>query len=73
MFPPTYKFAAGTEEYEWKRKPAWTDRVLTFTRLQDRCSQFEYCSYGNLRSSDHRPVAAMYICQVSLPCLFCSV
>ncbi len=27
-FAPTFKFAVGTDRYDLKRTPAWTDRVL---------------------------------------------
>lgn len=27
-FPPTFKYKVGTSEYDDKRKPAWTDRIL---------------------------------------------
>ena len=27
-FPPTYKYKIGTSEYDIKRTPAWTDRIL---------------------------------------------
>ncbi|KAJ1733165.1 hypothetical protein LPJ72_003010 [Coemansia sp. Benny D160-2] len=64
-FAPTYKYVLGTSEYDAKRRPAWCDRVLWWTRpgFQDdndgggvTCS--EYTAVGALAISDHKPVRA---------------
>ncbi|EEY59786.1 inositol polyphosphate 5-phosphatase, putative [Phytophthora infestans T30-4] len=68
-FPPTYKFQAGTSEYEKRpekklRAPAWCDRVLwrakTPTDVKLRC----YSSVPVLDLSDHKPVHALFDIQV---------
>ncbi|KAJ1727258.1 hypothetical protein LPJ61_004672 [Coemansia biformis] len=61
VFQPTYKFAVGTSDYDERRRPAWCDRVLWWTRpgCEDgvRCSS--YTSVASVCMSDHKPVRAM--------------
>lgn len=62
---PTYKFDIGTDNYdssEKQRIPAWTDRIL---RKGPNLRQLAYNS-APLKFSDHRPVYAVFDCQVSL-------
>ncbi|CAE8582187.1 unnamed protein product, partial [Polarella glacialis] len=76
-FPPTYKYIVGTDQLSDKRCPAWCDRVLyrsqpmivpgapqpTFRKVD----LMEYDSFGSLkRTSDHRPVAALFGLEVGL-------
>lgn len=64
-FMPTYKFDIGTDSYDSSEKariPAWTDRIL---RKGPNLRQLAYNS-APLRFSDHRPVYALFECQVSL-------
>ncbi|OWZ13685.1 Multiple inositol polyphosphate phosphatase [Phytophthora megakarya] len=68
-FPPTYKYQAGTSEYEKRpekklRAPAWCDRVLWRAKnpsdVKIRC----YNSVPSLDVSDHKPVHASFDVQV---------
>jgi hypothetical protein len=66
-FRPTYKFDHNSDEYDTskkKRLPAWTDRILYVDR---GVSCIAYDSDFSLRSSDHRPVFATFVCQVDIP------
>jgi len=64
-FPPTYKFDAAADGaldvYDTspkRRVPSYTDRVLVASRDADAARIVDYGSVADLRSSDHRPVAA---------------
>ena len=64
-FNPTYKFDIGTDTYDTSEKqriPAWCDRVL---RKGDNLRQINY-NAAPLLFSDHRPVYATFLCEVSL-------
>jgi len=64
-FLPTYKFDLGTDEYDTSEKariPAWTDRIL---RKGASLRQLAYNS-APLKFSDHRPVYAVFQCNVSI-------
>jgi endonuclease/exonuclease/phosphatase family metal-dependent hydrolase len=64
-FSPTYKFDNGTDNYDTSDKsrvPAWTDRVL---RKGDNIRQINY-NIAPLRFSDHRPVYATFLCEISV-------
>lgn len=64
-FMPTYKFDIGTDNYDSSEKariPAWTDRIL---RKGPNLRQLAY-NCAPLRFSDHRPVYALFDCQVSI-------
>ncbi|OHW95657.1 domain and endonuclease exonuclease phosphatase [Colletotrichum incanum] len=64
-FLPTYKFDLGTDEYDTSEKariPAWTDRIL---RKGANLRQLAYNS-APLKFSDHRPVYAVFQCNVSI-------
>ncbi|KAF3769058.1 hypothetical protein M406DRAFT_249144, partial [Cryphonectria parasitica EP155] len=64
-FMPTYKFDIGTDNYdssEKQRIPAWTDRIL---RKGPNLRQLAY-NCAPLKFSDHRPVYALFECQVSI-------
>ena len=59
-FDPTYKFNAGTSDYDTsakRRVPAWTDRVL-FTSVHTTLQVDTYGSHHTMISSDHKPVYA---------------
>ncbi|KAF4555326.1 SacI-like domain-containing protein 2 [Elsinoe fawcettii] len=65
MFPPTYKFNNGTDEYDTSEKariPAWCDRILS---KGDNLRQLDYDD-APLRFSDHRPVYATFQCIISV-------
>jgi hypothetical protein len=64
-FLPTYKFDVGTDNYDTSEKnriPAWTDRIL---RKGNNLWQTAYDS-APLRFSDHRPVYAMFECEIQI-------
>ncbi|RLN14207.1 hypothetical protein BBJ28_00004768 [Nothophytophthora sp. Chile5] len=68
-FPPTYKFQAGTSEYEKRpekklRAPAWCDRVLWKAKTPAHVSLQAYSSVPALDLSDHKPVHAFFDVQV---------
>ena len=60
-FMPTYKYKNGTHDYDHKRAPAWTDRIL-WKSSKDRSQRIKCLSYGRheLLASDHRPVTAVF-------------
>ncbi|XP_025409047.1 inositol polyphosphate 5-phosphatase K-like isoform X1 [Sipha flava] len=60
MFPPTYRYIFGSSNYDLKRRPAWTDRILykTIDSSHEK-SELEVLSYNyinTIKLSDHRPV-----------------
>ncbi|PGH18755.1 hypothetical protein AJ79_00168 [Helicocarpus griseus UAMH5409] len=64
-FPPTYKYNNGTDEYDTSEKariPAWCDRVLWKGTI---LRQLAY-NAAPLRFSDHRPVYAIFDCDISV-------
>jgi len=61
-FNPTYKYDKNTSKYDSSsklRKPAWTDRILTFSKPEDLRPQ-KYFAAEQIRLSDHRPVFGIY-------------
>lgn len=68
-FPPTYKFQAGTSEYEKRpekklRAPAWCDRVLWKAKNPSDIKLCSYTSIPALDLSDHKPVQGIFDIQV---------
>lgn len=66
-FWPTYKFKLGTNNYNFKRKPAFTDRILYKTSTGDRrfnneknTQVDEYKRHMDYFASDHKPVSASF-------------
>lgn len=64
-FPPTFKFHEGTSEYNLKRRPAWTDRILYAVQPSNRqpnmplaIEQKSYKSHPGYNISDHKPVTS---------------
>ena len=55
-FAPTFKFVPGTHEYNTKRRPAWTDRVLYLPSSD--LAPLSYQSLPQYTISDHKPVVA---------------
>ncbi|KAF2070555.1 hypothetical protein CYY_008130 [Polysphondylium violaceum] len=68
-FAPTYKYDAGTDEYdssEKKRTPAWCDRVLWKTaKTAENVGILSYRRH-ELMTSDHRPVSASFIIKIKI-------
>lgn len=65
LFAPTYRYDVGTDNYDTSEKmriPAWTDRILY------RGSQLDLAVYSrsDLKSSDHRPVFAIFRSEVRI-------
>ncbi|KAG7389143.1 inositol polyphosphate 5-phosphatase [Phytophthora boehmeriae] len=64
LFRPTYKFDKRSDVYDSSPKqriPSWTDRVLYLSN--DKMHDVELLSYrsqANFRTSDHRPVCAVF-------------
>lgn len=55
----------------WRRKPAWTDRILYMHSPACRVNQLSYASHPQIMMSDHRPVSADFSVDVSvsqIPC-----
>ena len=65
-FLPTYKYDAGTDDYdtsEKQRAPAWCDRIL-WNCKRGSCKQEHYARH-ELTASDHRPVSAKFNLEVT--------
>ncbi|KAK5576317.1 hypothetical protein RB653_007458 [Dictyostelium firmibasis] len=68
-FAPTYKYDAGTEEYdssEKKRTPAWCDRILWKTHKKAENVGILSYKRAELISSDHRPVSASFVIKIKV-------
>ncbi|KIK93453.1 hypothetical protein PAXRUDRAFT_145071 [Paxillus rubicundulus Ve08.2h10] len=64
LFPPTYKYDVGTDNYDSSEKmriPAWTDRILFRGNLD-----LSVYARSELRGSDHRPVFALFRTEVRI-------
>ncbi|CAH2096379.1 unnamed protein product [Euphydryas editha] len=65
-FPPTYKFNIGTDDYDLKRKPSWTDRILykvianNYENITLRADLISYNHMPHYIVSDHKPVVAQF-------------
>ncbi|XP_078475196.1 uncharacterized protein LOC144736522 [Lampetra planeri] len=63
LFPPTYKYDVGADTFDSsakKRVPSYTDRVLCRARVPGEVNSLLYTSCRSIRTSDHRPVFALY-------------
>lgn len=63
-FWPTYKYQAGTDNYDRRpekkiRPPAWCDRVLWRSVVAESCRLHSY-RRSELTPSDHKPVSASF-------------
>ena len=54
-FPPTYKYKNGGSQLNWKRTPAWCDRIL----YRGNCAISRYECVSETTCSDHKPVMAV--------------
>lgn len=65
-FPPTFKFEVGSSDYDHKRKPAWTDRILykvganNYENVTLKADQNSYICHPEYMLSDHRPVSSEF-------------
>jgi hypothetical protein len=72
-FPPTYKFETGLDNYDQKRRPGWTDRILyqvnanAYDNVKLKVEGQNYKSHMTYRASDHRPVTASFVIRVFRP------
>ncbi|XP_014222858.1 inositol polyphosphate 5-phosphatase K-like isoform X1 [Trichogramma pretiosum] len=65
-FPPTYKFEFGSQDFDLKRRPSWTDRILFKNNLNQNdetkiiSKQLNYQSHQSYVQSDHKPVSSEF-------------
>ncbi|KAG1658758.1 hypothetical protein FOA52_001300 [Chlamydomonas sp. UWO 241] len=60
-FPPTFKHVMNSDEYNPKRVPSWTDRVLFMCNAHPGYCTLRptyYTCVHEMKESDHRPVVA---------------
>ncbi|XP_038862457.1 phosphatidylinositol polyphosphate 5-phosphatase type IV-like [Salvelinus namaycush] len=63
QFFPTYKYDVGCDMYDTtskQRTPSYTDRILFRNRQVDDIKVIKYTSCSTIKTSDHRPVIAMF-------------
>ncbi|NXL84042.1 INP5E phosphatase, partial [Alectura lathami] len=62
-FRPSYKFDIGKDSYDTtskQRTPSYTDRVVYRSRYKDDIHTVKYSSCPVIKTSDHRPVFALF-------------
>ncbi|OXU29280.1 hypothetical protein TSAR_009446 [Trichomalopsis sarcophagae] len=65
-FPPTYKYEFASQEFDFKRRPSWTDRILykvnkdVYEDVSLKAVQYSYKSHPSYVQSDHKPVSAEF-------------
>ena len=59
-FMPTYKYKENKDEFDYKRIPGWTDRILFRSKKFYDIMLCEYNSIQNIFLSDHKPVYAVF-------------
>ncbi|KAK2586242.1 hypothetical protein KPH14_001499 [Odynerus spinipes] len=65
-FPPTYKYEFASQEFDLKRRPSWTDRILytinvdVYNDVTLSAVQLNYKSHSNYVQSDHKPVTGEF-------------
>ncbi|XP_035785314.1 phosphatidylinositol 4,5-bisphosphate 5-phosphatase A-like isoform X6 [Anopheles albimanus] len=70
QFPPTFKFEHGSNEYDMKRRPAWTDRILyavnenNYRNVRLTVEQTSYKSHPSYNISDHKPVTSEFTLKI---------
>lgn len=65
-FAPTFKFNTGGDTYVLHdtRIPSYTDRILYKCKHKNALKLEAYDSNNLLKSSDHRPVFAQFVCDI---------
>ncbi|XP_063973366.1 inositol polyphosphate 5-phosphatase K-like [Diachasmimorpha longicaudata] len=69
-FPPTYKFEFSSQEYDLKRRPSWTDRILykvnadVYEDVKLEAVKSNYRSHPSYVGSDHKPVSAEFTIKI---------
>lgn len=66
-FPPTYKYEFDSQEFDLKRRPSWTDRILykvnaidMYDDIELNAVQHTYKSHPTYSISDHKPVTGEF-------------
>ncbi|XP_076232836.1 inositol polyphosphate 5-phosphatase K isoform X2 [Calliopsis andreniformis] len=65
-FPPTYKYEFASQEFDLKRRPSWTDRILykvnadVYDDVKLNAVQLNYKSHSDYIQSDHKPVTGEF-------------
>ncbi|CAK9799917.1 Inositol polyphosphate 5-phosphatase K [Anthophora quadrimaculata] len=65
-FPPTYKYEFQSQEFDLKRRPSWTDRILykvnadVYDDVKLNAIQRNYKSHSSYIQSDHKPVTGEF-------------
>ncbi|XP_029660833.1 inositol polyphosphate 5-phosphatase K-like [Formica exsecta] len=66
-FPPTYKYEFESQEFDLKRRPSWTDRILykinaidIYNDVELKAEQHTYKSHPSYSVSDHKPVTGEF-------------
>lgn len=65
-FPPTYKYFLGTDNYDLKRRPGYTDRIVykvipdAYENTTLSIRKKAYKAHQKYRQSDHKPVTGHY-------------
>ncbi|XP_015597321.1 inositol polyphosphate 5-phosphatase K isoform X2 [Cephus cinctus] len=65
-FPPTYKYEFASQEFDLKRRPSWTDRILykvnsdVYEDVKLKINQINYKSHPCYVQSDHKPVTGEF-------------
>lgn len=63
-FAPTYKYDTFSDDYDTSEKcrsPAWTDRILWKDTTRRKAVQLIRYGRAELKTSDHRPVSAVFL------------
>ena len=74
-FPPSYKYRIGGSEYDTRRAPAWTDRILyranvaNYDNYELRVRQHSYTALQEFTQSDHKPVISNFTVTVFSPAI----
>lgn len=57
-FPPTYRLIKDTDEYDYNRMPAYTDRVIVSGKSEHEHKIVRYDGNRDVKWGDHKPVFA---------------